>query len=51
MDFTDKVCIVTGAGGGKWAVIGMTKVVAKELGRDNIRVNAVSPGIAQTEML
>ena len=41
----------TAYGGSKWAVIGMTKVAAKELGRDNIRVNAVSPGIAQTEML
>ena len=38
-------------GGSKWAIIGMTKVAAKEYGRDGIRVNAVSPGIADTEML
>ena len=38
-------------GGSKWAIIGMTKVAAKEYGRDGIRVNAVSPGIAETEML
>ena len=41
----------TAYGGSKWAIIGMTKVAAKELGRDNIRVNAVSPGIADTDML
>ena len=38
-------------GSSKWAVIGMTKVAAKEYGRDGIRVNAVSPGIAETPML
>ena len=38
-------------GGSKWAIIGMTKVTAKEYGRDGIRVNAVSPGIADTDML
>ena len=38
-------------GGSKWAIIGMTKVAAKEYGRDGIRVNAVSPGIAETPML
>lgn len=38
-------------GSSKWAIIGMTKVAAKEYGRDGIRVNAVSPGIADTEML
>jgi NAD(P)-dependent dehydrogenase (short-subunit alcohol dehydrogenase family) len=28
----------------KWATIGMTKTLAMELGKDNIRVNAVCPG-------
>jgi 3alpha(or 20beta)-hydroxysteroid dehydrogenase len=34
----------------KWALRGMTKVVAQELGRDNIRVNAIFPGGIRTEM-
>src|SRR5207245_3698114 len=33
----------------KAAVIGLTKNVAKELGRDNIRVNAIAPGGVHTE--
>lgn len=35
----------------KWAVIGMTKVWARELGRSGIRVNAVAPGFTATEMV
>ncbi len=35
----------------KAGVIGMTKVWARELGRDNIRVNAVAPGPTATEMV
>lgn len=35
----------------KAGVIGMTKVWARELGRYNIRVNALAPGSIQTEML
>jgi 3-oxoacyl-[acyl-carrier protein] reductase len=35
----------------KAAVIGMTKVWARELGRSNIRVNAVAPGFTATEMV
>ncbi|HBX68935.1 MAG TPA: 3-oxoacyl-ACP reductase, partial [Chloroflexi bacterium] len=35
----------------KAGVIGMTKVWARELGRANIRVNAVAPGFTATEMV
>lgn len=35
----------------KAGVIGMTKVWARELGRHNIRVNAVAPGFILTEMV
>ena len=35
----------------KAGVIGMTKVWARELGRHNIRVNAVAPGFISTEMV
>jgi 3-oxoacyl-[acyl-carrier protein] reductase len=35
----------------KAGVIGMTKVWARELGRSNIRVNAVAPGFTATDIL
>ncbi len=35
----------------KAAVVGMTKVWARELGRYNIRVNAIAPGFIATEMV
>jgi len=35
----------------KAAVIGMTKVWARELGRSGVRVNAVAPGFTATEMI
>jgi len=34
----------------KAGVIGMTKVWARELGKDGIRVNAIAPGFIKTEM-
>ena len=35
----------------KFAINGMTKSLARELGRDTIRVNAVAPGVTRTDMV
>ncbi len=41
----------TAYGASKWAVRGMTKVAANELGRFNIRVNSIHPGLIDTDMM
>lgn len=35
----------------KWAVRGLTKTAALELGRDNIRVNSLHPGVVSTPLI
>ena len=35
----------------KFAVNGMTRSLARELGREGIRVNAIAPGVTRTDMV
>jgi 3alpha(or 20beta)-hydroxysteroid dehydrogenase len=37
-------------GTSKWAIRGLTRIAAKELGREGIRVNGVHPGIIETPL-
>jgi len=41
----------TAYSGSKAALISTTKIMAKELARNNIRVNAIAPGLTNTDML
>ena len=41
----------TAYGASKWAVTGMTKIAAKELGKHRIRVNSIHPGAIVTDMI
>ncbi len=41
----------TAYGASKWAVTGMTRIAAKELGKHNIRVNSIHPGVIVTDMV
>lgn len=47
----DGVFGATAYGATKWAVTGMTKTVAKELGKHSIRVNSIHPGVIVTDMI
>jgi len=47
----DGVFGATAYGATKWAVTGMTRTVAKELGKHQIRVNSIHPGVILTEMV
>jgi len=46
----DGVFGATAYGASKWAVTGMTKTAAKELGKHDIRVNSIHPGVIVTDM-
>jgi len=51
VDGTNGVPMANAYCASKFAVVGMTKVAAIELGRDGIRVNAISPGVIITDMV
>lgn len=41
---------LTAYGASKWGIRGLTRIAAKELARDGIRVNGVHPGIIETPL-
>ena len=47
----NSVMQITSNPASKYAVNGITKSLARELGKYNIRVNAVAPGITETDMV
>jgi 3alpha(or 20beta)-hydroxysteroid dehydrogenase len=47
----DGVFGATAYGATKWAVTGMTRTAAKELGKHGIRVNSIHPGVIVTDMV
>ncbi len=51
VDGSDSVFSGVGYQTSKFAVNGMTKSLARELGRSGIRVNAVAPGVTRTAMV
>ena len=44
------LALTAGYGASKWAVRGLSKIAAVELGTDRIRVNSVHPGMTYTPM-
>lgn len=50
MKLKRKIALVTGGAATKAPIMGMTRVMGKELGKYGITVNAVDPGSIMTDM-